>query len=259
MPRVPSHRASVYYEVHGSGPAIVFAHGAEGNTLTWFQQVPWFARRFRVITFDHRGWGRSECHPDALHVGHFADDLRAILDAEGISRAALVGHSTGGWTVLRAALDYPDRVACLVLSSTSGGIVTPSLMRLMTDGAARMAKGEPWWRMFLSSEFEARDPALAFLQQQIHQLNAPIDPGMVAQVTEVQVRPEELTGYVVPTLLLVGEHDPLASTSLVQEAARAIPGVKTLEIPGAGYSIHFEAPEAFNRVVAEFALRHVEG
>jgi pimeloyl-ACP methyl ester carboxylesterase len=247
----------VYYEVHGSGPAIVFAHGAEGNTLSWFQQVPWFAQRFRVITFDHRGWGRSECHPDALHVSHFADDLRAILDAEGITRAALVGHSTGGWTVLRAALDYPERVACLVLSSTAGGVVTPSLMRLMTESAARVAKGEPWWKLFLSPDFEQRDPALAFLQQQILQLNAPLDAGMVAQATEAQVHPEEFAGYTVPTLLLIGERDELNRPGLLQEAARAIPGVKTLEIAEAGYSIHFEAPGVFNRVVSEFVLRHV--
>jgi pimeloyl-ACP methyl ester carboxylesterase len=246
----------VYYEVHGSGPAIVFAHGAEGNTLSWFQQVPWFATRFRVVTFDHRGWGRSECHPDALHVSHFADDLRAILDAEGISRAALVGHSTGGWTVLRAALDYPERVSCLVLSSTAGGIVTPSLMRLMTESASRVAKGEPWWKLFLSSDFEERNPAHAFLQQQIQQLNAPLDASMVAQATDVQVRPEEFTGYAVPTLLLIGERDELNRPNLLQEAARVIPGVKTLEIPGAGYSIHFEVPDVFNRVVSDFVLQY---
>jgi pimeloyl-ACP methyl ester carboxylesterase len=248
----------VYYEVHGSGPAIVFAHGAEGNTLSWFQQVPWFAKRFRVVTYDHRGWGRSECHPDALHVAHFADDLRAILDVEGITRAALVGHSTGGWTMLRTALDYPDRVACLVLSSTVGGIVTPSIMRLMTESAARMAKGEPWWKLFLAGDFEERDPVRAFLQQQIHQLNAPIDPGMVSQATEVQVRPEEFTGYAVPTMLLIGGRDQLNRPTMLQEAARVIPGVKTLEIPEAGYSIHFEAPEVFNRVVSEFVLQHLE-
>jgi pimeloyl-ACP methyl ester carboxylesterase len=237
----------------------VFAHGVEGNTLSWFQQVPWFARRFRVITFDHRGWGRSECHPDALHASHFADDLRAILDAEGVTRAALVGHSIGGWTVLRAALDYPARVACLVLCSSAGGIVTPSVLRWLTESAARAARGEPWWKLLLSPDFEARNPAHAFLQQQILQLNTPLDPGMVAQATETQVRPEEFTGYSVPTLLLVGERDEADRASMLQEAARAIPGVKMLEIPEAGFSIHFEVPDVFNRVVSEFVLEHLEG
>src|SRR5262245_54479198 len=124
MPRVPSHKASIYYEAHGSGPAILFVHGPAGNTLSWFQQVPYFAERHRVVLTDQRGWGRSECHPDATNYEYFSEDLRAVLDAEGISRAAIVGHSSGGWPTLRLAIDHPGRVACAVLCSSGGGVLT---------------------------------------------------------------------------------------------------------------------------------------
>lgn len=256
MPRIPSHRASIYYEVHGTGPAVVFAHGAEGNTLSWFQQVPFFSERFRVVTFDHRGFGRSECHPDALHTSHLADDLRAVLDAEGISRAALIGQTIGGWTCLRAAIEYPERVACLVLASTAGGLITPSIFQGMAEGAMRMARGEELWRQLLSPGVARRDPELAFLFQQIHALNPPLDPGRVSEVTEVQVHPEELTGYAVPTLVLLPEFSAWSS-DVLREAVRAIPGVKTVDLEAVGTATHFEAPELFNRIVSEFIAQHL--
>ncbi len=257
MPRIPSHRASIYYEVHGEGPAVVFAHGAEGNTLSWFQQVPYFAKRFRVITFDHRGFGRSECHPDAVHTSHYADDLRAVLDAEGITRAALVGHSIGGWTCLRTAIDYPDRVSSLVLSATTGGLVTPSLMQTMAEGAVRLARGEEFWKQMISEGVARRQPELAFLFEQIYLLNPPIDPGRVSEVTEVRVHAEELTGYSVPTLVLLPELDLWQRRDQLREAVRAIPGAKTVDLEDVGVATHFEAPQLFNRLVSEFISQHV--
>jgi pimeloyl-ACP methyl ester carboxylesterase len=257
MPRIPSHRASIYYEVHGEGPAVVFAHGAEGNTLSWFQQVPFFSRRFRVVTFDHRGFGRSECHPDAQHTSYYADDLRAVLDAEGIARAALVGHSIGGWTCLRTAIEYPERVSCLVLASTAGGLITPSLLHRMAEGAVRVARGEEVWKQLLSPAASQRDPERAFLFEQIYSLNPPLDPGRVSEATEVQVHPEELTGYAVPTLVLLPGLDVWNNRDLLREAVRAIPGVKTVDLDELGSATHFEAPDLFNRIVSEFVSQHV--
>ena len=59
MPVLTTSGTDLYYETHGSGPAIIFAHGAGGNHLSWYQQVPFFRDRFTCITFDSRGFGRS--------------------------------------------------------------------------------------------------------------------------------------------------------------------------------------------------------
>ncbi len=85
MPSVQSHGTRVYYEVHGQGPALVFAHGSAGNTLSWFQQVRHFQQAYKVIVFDLRGWGRSRCAPEQANPRYAADDLLAILDVEGSS------------------------------------------------------------------------------------------------------------------------------------------------------------------------------
>ena len=92
MPTVENAHASIYYEVHGEGPALVLAHGAGGNGAIWWQQIPFFvARGYRVITFDHRGFARSPCPPEELELAHFPTDLLAILDAEGIDRLFVIG------------------------------------------------------------------------------------------------------------------------------------------------------------------------
>ena len=75
MPTIEREGATLYYEVQGSGPAVVFVHGSGGNALSWWQQIPPFAARHRVVAFDHRGFGRSTCPPEALDPRHFASDL----------------------------------------------------------------------------------------------------------------------------------------------------------------------------------------
>ena len=96
MPLVQRPHAAIHYEVYGDGSPVVFAHGAGGNTLVWWQQVPHFARRYRVLIFDHRGFGRSQCETGFEQARHFAGDLAAVLDDAGIARAALVCQSMGG-------------------------------------------------------------------------------------------------------------------------------------------------------------------
>ena len=85
MPRVERPNAAIYYEVCGEGPPLVFAHGAGGNTLVWWQQVPYFAARYRVVTFDHRGFGRSTRGMRDVSRGRRARS--AAADRRGAARA----------------------------------------------------------------------------------------------------------------------------------------------------------------------------
>ncbi|HKS92033.1 MAG TPA: alpha/beta hydrolase, partial [Tepidiformaceae bacterium] len=100
MPFIEANGANLYYESHGDGPAIVFAHGAGGNHLSWWQQVPYFRERYRCITFDHRGFGRSVDPGTTPAQRAFPEDLRGLLDGLGIERAFLVAQSMGGSTCL---------------------------------------------------------------------------------------------------------------------------------------------------------------
>lgn len=258
MPEVRSGEARIHYEVQGSGPAVLFAHGAGGNCLSWWQQVPCFAERHRVLTLEHRCFGRSSCPPEAFHPRHFPADLLAVLDAEGIERAALVCQSLGGWTGLPAALEHAERVRCLVLAGTPGGLLTPKVFeaaRRIGEGAARDGiRGNA----ALAPDYPARRPDMAFLYDQISALNTGFEPGLLARMfdPEARIEPARLAGFAVPTLFLSGERDQLFPPEALREAAALVPGAAFESFPGIGHSTYFEDPERFNAVVSEFVARH---
>ena len=256
VPHVKSRDASIYYEVHGEGPPLVLAHGAGGNTQIWWQQVPHFASRHRVVTFDHRCFGRSACAPDSFKPEFFGDDLIAILDAEKIDRASLVCQSMGGWTGLRMALEHPERLSCLVLCGTPGGIVTDQIIAAVQRIAEGAAEGGIRGNAALAEAFQEREPGLSFLYDQIGGHNTGFSPVLLGQFASVRVDPDELKSHTTPTLVISGEEDALFPTEAIREIAGLIPGAELQTIPGSGHSPYYEVPETFNRIVDEFLAQH---
>ncbi|HTY16275.1 MAG TPA: alpha/beta hydrolase [Myxococcota bacterium] len=258
MPRVEREGASLHYEVHGDGPAVVLAHGAGGNALSWWQQVPMLAREHRVVTFDHRGFGRSLCLPERAHPSHFVADLEALLAAAGIEDVALVCQSMGGWTGLPFALAHPERVRALVLCGTPGGFLTERLARELPSLAERVrTRGVA--EMALGPRFRREEPELAFLYQQLSELNPPGTAAATAgRLFEVVVREEAFAKWRTPTLVVAGGDDAFFSPAVMEDLAARIPGARLHPMPGVGHSTYFEAPDAFARVVLDFLRAHPE-
>jgi 3-oxoadipate enol-lactonase len=253
MPFVQAGQASVYYEIHGSGPALVFAHGADGNTLTWFQQVAYFSESYTVITFDSRGYGRSTCPAEGLEMRRRKDDLKAVLDAVGIERAALVGHSLGGYSALPFALAYPERTSCLVLAGSPGGVRLLGQGRATRRLMARYARGLRPSETFLSAAFRRNRPELALLFDQISGLNPPpvVYGGDDAVEQSVLIEPGELDSFAVPALTIASAEDPNYYVYEVSELAQLI-GAKLVVIDGVGHPAYFEDPTRFNQAVHDF-------
>src|SRR6266568_4905645 len=108
----------LYYEdTGGSGPTVLFLHGAGGNHLSWWQQVPGFAEEYRCVTMDQRGFGQS---PDV--PGGPGPAALALLDHLQIAQAALVAQSMGGWSSVGAAVRAPKRFWAIVLANTVGNL-----------------------------------------------------------------------------------------------------------------------------------------
>ena len=99
MPFLALDGCDLYYELHGSGPPLVFAHGLGGNHLTWWQQVPHFQDRYTCVVFAQRGFGRSKVHAGEPDPEAFADDLAALIDHLGFEDVRLVAQSMGGWSL----------------------------------------------------------------------------------------------------------------------------------------------------------------
>lgn len=105
----------LHYQQVGSGPDLVLVHGLTGNLAVWhLQMVPLLMHRFRVLTYDLRGHGYSDVPAEGYTPDDMAGDLLELLDALGIDRAAVVGHSYGADTALYFAHHHPDRVSAVV-------------------------------------------------------------------------------------------------------------------------------------------------
>ena len=147
MPKAQINGIELYYESHGSGPAIVFAHGRGGNHISWWQQVARFSSGYRCITFDHRGWGQSIAEFGSPLRENFTADLAGLLDHLGIQQTFLVAQSMGGFCCLEFALANPDRTLGLVLGDTTGGVASPGVLAALgratppPDGVARSLAG----------------------------------------------------------------------------------------------------------------------
>ena len=243
----------LYWESVGEGEAVVLSHGAGGNHAVWFQQVPVFARHRRVITWDHRGFGRSTATGGPTTPTLAAGDLLALLDHLGVGQADLVGQSMGGWTALRAAIEAPNRVRRLVLSNTPGGIRTEALEQawrsVSTDGFQQEMLGR---HAALADSFGDRDPTHAYLYQLLGGFGEVELPKIAAGLVTEGTDRSELENLACSVLFTTGTHDGLFSPDLIRATAPLVPGARVHEFPDAGHSPYFEVPTAWNAVVGEF-------
>ncbi|WP_193370812.1 alpha/beta fold hydrolase [Pelagibius marinus] len=249
MATVENEGASLYYETHGEGPAVVFAHGRGGNCASWWQQVPAFAKHFKVVVFDHRGFGRSRCDNDHFEAEYFPRDIAAILDAEGIEKAGMVCQSMGGWGGLKLAVTQPERVAALVLANTPGGLDTPkanAAIAHIASGAIPPGTGQ------IGKSFVAANPEGTYLARQISGLNCNFPRSFNRLTSAKAVSQQDLEGYAVPTLAITSPEDVLFPPEVMEEVAASIPDARLEVIPGVGHSTYFEAPEIFNALVLGF-------
>ena len=250
MPYLSRAEDRLYYEVHGEGPAVVLAHGVGGNHVSWFQQVPVLARSYRVITFDHRGFGKSS---DLRGLGRsaFADDLEALLDELRTERAALVGQSMGGGTCMGLLARAPARVAALVMADSVQGLEEVDGNRVILAEARANSSGLGQLERVLGEDFLRRRDAPGFLYAQLAGFNA-TDRHNLRGTFNPLMHPRELAATRVPVLFIVGEHDRLFPPAAVQAAQRETAGSFYVEISGAGHSAYFERPVEFNDSVLSF-------
>src|SRR4030066_2259755 len=115
MPKLRVNNTAIYYEVTGQGEPLLLIHGLASSSRSWKKQVPFFARHYRVITFDIRGHGRSD-RPlrEPYSIKLFATDTVELMKAIGIESAHVVGFSMGGMVGFQLAVDVPEMVTSLV-------------------------------------------------------------------------------------------------------------------------------------------------
>jgi pimeloyl-ACP methyl ester carboxylesterase len=255
---VESDGETIYYEVVGSAdaPAVVLTHGAGGSHAVWYQQVPVLADAgYRVVAWDSRGFGRSTFTTGRLGPAEAAADLDRVLDAAGADRIHLVGQSMGGWWATAFALAQPGRLDSLTLSNTVGGLWTEALTQhFSTFVSSATAEDDAVLGLHsaLSPSFAAREPAGAFLYQQLNTFHSPPLRAVGSALTGARVDHADIDALGIPVLVITGRDDALFPAALVAESARRLTNAEIVEISDAGHSPYFERPDEYNAAL----LRH---
>jgi 3-oxoadipate enol-lactonase len=249
--------AKLYYEFGGEGQPLVLLHDGLLDRRVWDDQFVAFARLYRTIRYDRRGYGKSSGAEQS-----FSDvsDLYRLLRHLGIDEPYLSGISNGGKVALGYALQYPGMVAALVLVGPSLGGYRPSeeKQRRVSEilSVARERGVEAGVEAWLEDPFypPAKDkPAARERVRRIARENLPrllSAPGLQEEPDPPTV--ESLSRIVAPTLILVGERDDRDNREIASILASRLPRAEKKLFSGCGHLVNLERPEEFYGVVADF-------
>ncbi|MEP6508632.1 MAG: 2-succinyl-6-hydroxy-2,4-cyclohexadiene-1-carboxylate synthase [Gemmatimonadales bacterium] len=248
------------------GPPLILLHGFTGSTESWTPLRSAFDHAYRVIAIDHPGHGRSSVpsDPNRYRLDRFADDLLRLIDSLSLDRVVIAGYSMGGRAALRFAIGHADRVAALVLESTTPGIkdAAQRLDRKAFDGLLANdidrngIEGfvDRWERLPLwDTQRKLPDASRACLRAQ-RLLNDPLGLANSLRGAGTGEDPpvlDQAAGIRTPVLIIAGALDS-KYVELGRLLERSIPGSRLELVANAGHTVHLEMPEAFATVVNEF-------
>jgi len=264
-----SDNVKLYYEEAGQGDAIVFVHEFGGHHLSWEQQMRYFSRRYRCITYQARGWPPSDVPPDAnsYSQARAADDIADVIKGLKLGKAHVVGLSMGATAAIEFAIRHPG----VGLSITAAGAGTGSsrdpeikqrfagealatadmidkdgikaLADLYTTAASRqqlLAKDPRGFEEFKRGIIEGADKGRALTMRGVQSRRVPFFE-----------REAELRAIADPVLIIAGDEDD-ATLDASLHFKRTIPRCGLMVFPRTGHGINLEEPAGFNAVVQDF-------
>jgi len=267
MPYVEAEGARLYFEETGTGYPIVFVHEFGADHREWEQQVRFFSREYRCVTFAARGYPPSDVPADgALYGQDFAvADILAVMDHLALARAHVVGLSMGAFATLLFGLRHPARASALVVAGVGSGSDPAALdsFRAQQQERAAALRSQGWPAL---AEEAAHSPTRIQLKHKdprgwaeyVEHLRGHSSEGSAMTQAHyqgardpVQAWEAGLRDMAVPTLLAVGDEDaPCIEPNLFLK--RTLPNAGLWMAPRTGHAINLEEPAAFNHAVREF-------
>ena len=269
MPKIrTSDGVSLHYEEAGAGTPVVFVHEFAGDHRTWEPQMRRFARTHRCVTFSQRGYPPSDIPDDAARYGQdiARADVVALIDALGIERAHVVGHSMGAYTALHVGIKHPQRCISVTAAGCGwGSLADPAARAAMRAQAAETSK------MFIEKGMDAA--AVLYTDNPTRNTQKYKDPRGYAEFVRMLAehsakghsmtmamlqakRPTlwdmdaDLKKFSVPLLIIVGDEDETCLDGSVF-LKRTAPTAGLLVVPRSGHTITSEEPDVVNAALAE--------
>jgi pimeloyl-ACP methyl ester carboxylesterase len=269
MPKIKSADGTqLYYEEAGTGTPVVFIHEFAGDYRTWEPQMRAFSRSHRCVTFSARGYPPSDVPSDPSRYGQdiARGDVIALMDALGVAKAHVVGHSMGAYTALHVGIHRRERCISVTAAGCGwGSVADPAAREAMRKVAAENAK--------LFTENDIVTAAASYADVPTRQTHKYKDPRGFAEFAHMLAehsaqghaltmsmlqakRPTlwdmeaDLKRFSVPLLIIVGDEDESClEGSLFLK--RTVPTAGLLVIPRSGHTITSEEPAAVNLALAE--------
>ncbi|HVF62525.1 MAG TPA: alpha/beta hydrolase [Casimicrobiaceae bacterium] len=256
MPFAPIASGELFYEVAGSGPPVVLAAGLAGLGKFWDAEVAILAKRFMVITYDHRGAGRSTHSPPPYSVEGMMQDVLALLDHLRLARVHLVGHSTGGAIGQLVAARFPARISRLVLSATWSH-ADPYFRRLFTLRRELLERG--------AGDLYARlSTLLLYSSDWIAEHDTELDDAATTNARDIAIMASKIDALLdfdgraalpaisCPTLVITARDDATIPPRLGRELAKRLPNATLTLLESGGHYFPITRAREFTDAVRQF-------
>ncbi|MGH7770862.1 MAG: alpha/beta fold hydrolase [Candidatus Binatia bacterium] len=265
----------IYYELYGRGDPLVLIAGTGISCAPWrIFQVPEFSKYYQVLIYDHRGLGRTD-KPDMPYTTRlFAKDCAGLMDALGINRAHIMGHSMGGRVAQWVALDCPEKVRSLVLSGSGSGkfkddvdyprgIPLDACIEMIEKGYDQY-QHKHWEGSFMFTQEFAREHAdiVKRFQDTILEDLPPLKCYLRHVIARQCHETTELLSQInSPTLVIVGSRDTVegGTGSHVESSrilAERIPNAEFVMVQGGAHGYLRQMPEKGHPPILDFLRRH---
>ncbi len=255
--------AHLVFDDEGSGPPILLIHSALVNRRAWDGMTPRLVEAgYRVIRHDMRGFGDSTAEDVEFSP---RDDARAVLDAAGVERAAVVGNSMGGMHALDTVIETPDRFSALVwVCGGISGFDAPSTpeedaaeAEMVAAQEAGDADAEAWVDVRLWVDGLGQPPTRvpAELRQAVFETDRVLVRADHVFGRRIALEPpanDRLGDIRTPTLVVLGALDIPSAHASAARLASAVPGARLVTVPDVAHLVGMEAPERLAELVVEF-------
>lgn len=258
MPLMDINDTQLFVAERGDGPPVLFTHSLFFSGEMYAPQIDALASRYRCITVDWRGQGRSAAPLGGYDVDNLGRDMLETLDALGVDRCHWVGSSVGGVVGIRLAAQYPDRIASLLVCGASARSEPAEKLdlyeSLILDGFARDpgSVADRLVAILYGERFRA-DPTFAAALAAERAILLGCDGPTVARASAPILRRIDIRHMLVhvrcPTTVVVGAEDAANPPDLAREIADGIAGAVLEIMPGIGHQPNIEAPAAFGAIV----------
>ena len=247
------------YTDAGLGLPVVLLHGYPFNRTLWNEQVSALSNSYRVITPDLRGHGESDASPGAATMNRMAQDVAALLDHLEITRAVIGGLSMGGYVALAFYKQFPSRVRALILADTRAQADTEEgkqtrqqqAEKALAEGMAGIA--DAMLPKLLTPDTVSKRPEVV---KRVRDMMLKTKPegaaGALLGMAERDDHTPLLPQIFCPTLILVGQEDPITPMQDSEKMHREIAGSRLVVIENASHVSNLERTEQFNEELTRF-------